>query len=268
MPLPDNFQAWEHLQDVIRKVHNKLVKEEFDDADDDDINTPRSSLKKACLIDDNDTIEITNMRMMFFYFSLRKAQDLQPFIYGIPISDYQVSNIYLPQIVCHWRESQQSAAIEKRYPIRAQCSIRFKGSYDSELEINALKSKIKNIFLNPVHSFEKGFNKYSYRDKIKGYEMIVTALNEFNAKKVINSMLEIQGDHPLNEDYLTVSTPQKNYNIQSTEKIKIGGKFYKKPSQRPKGKVIFTHAEFKVHGMPKDIILTGNLNLPLKANYS
>ena len=65
MPLPDNFSPWEHLQNVLRQVHNRIVKEEFSDiTDDDDIVTPRGSLKKACLLDDNDSAEMTVFKVL------------------------------------------------------------------------------------------------------------------------------------------------------------------------------------------------------------
>ncbi|NJO98673.1 MAG: hypothetical protein HC764_23945 [Pleurocapsa sp. CRU_1_2] len=150
-----------------------------------------------------------------------------------------------------------SAKVNDRYPIRAKYTIRYKEDISSKANVKALATKINNIFNKPVvHSFDKGRNKYSYRDKEKGYELIITATNKNEAKSVINSLLEIQGDNPLKEDCLSESVIDKNW--LTTETIRVNGETHKKPKQRPIGKVWFTHAELSVHGVTKDITLVDN----------
>lgn len=82
MPVPSNISSWEHLQDLFRLYHNKLVREEFSDLgallDDDDINIPRSSLKYGCTLKDDDTSTMTLLRLWLFYVVLRKASDFHP----------------------------------------------------------------------------------------------------------------------------------------------------------------------------------------------
>ena len=68
MPLPIDFSPWEHLQNTIRFAHNQQVRKEFDDIQvDDDITTPRGSLKVASLIDDKDTSTMTLIRMFLYH---------------------------------------------------------------------------------------------------------------------------------------------------------------------------------------------------------
>ena len=78
MPLPINFDEFEHLQSAFTKVYNLLVREEFDYVIDRNLNValPRHSLKQASLIKNNDTEEMVLMRLWLFFVHLRKAQDL------------------------------------------------------------------------------------------------------------------------------------------------------------------------------------------------
>ena len=62
-----------------------------------------------------------------------------------------------------------------------------------------------SIFNTPrPHSFVKGREKFSYRDKINGYEFIITARDKSEAKDVINKLLEIQGDNPVTSSRLSL----------------------------------------------------------------
>jgi hypothetical protein len=88
MALPDSFSEWEHLQSTLITYHNKGVRAEFADIEPDDaLDIPRGSLKRACLLKDDDTVDMTLLRLHLFFFHARKAADLQAPIYGIPITD-------------------------------------------------------------------------------------------------------------------------------------------------------------------------------------
>ncbi|MBN3959253.1 hypothetical protein [Nostoc sp. NMS8] len=99
MPLPDNFSEFEHLQDLVRLEHNKAVKAYFKNQEDDDISTPKASLKHACLIKDEDTAAMTQMRLWLFEITIGHAQSLQTPIYGIPVQELQRESKFRPQIV-------------------------------------------------------------------------------------------------------------------------------------------------------------------------
>jgi hypothetical protein len=56
MPKPINFSGFSQMVQTIADVQNRIVKEEFSDVSDDDlddINKPRSVLRAACTIDPN-----------------------------------------------------------------------------------------------------------------------------------------------------------------------------------------------------------------------
>jgi hypothetical protein len=205
------------------------------------------------LIFPRETQNMALLKMLTFRYECQQIH-LKPEIYGIPTLDFHESVVYLPQIVIHWRERTDVATANNRQPIKAQCSVRYRGTYESKSDLLALKRKIVSIFTNgsSEHHWTKGRNKYSYRDKLKGYEMIITASNETDAKDVIGKMLAIQDD-TLNNDYLTTSTTERSFTTRET--VRVAGRTFEKPKRRPTGEVYFNRAEFKVHGMPRDIIL-------------
>ena len=71
MTLPKNFNHWEHLQDIIRREHNKIVARYFKDLGDinwePNITTSRAKLRTACTIQDKDTAIQTQIRLYLFY---------------------------------------------------------------------------------------------------------------------------------------------------------------------------------------------------------
>jgi hypothetical protein len=247
----------ELFQSFCRKFFNRTVIEHFKDVTNDDPDTlsrsvPRQLIKRICLHKDKDPMILTVGRLLIWWVEARGLLD--EFIYGIPSANFHETVRFQPQVKLFWRESTKEAAVDNRYPARAAYTIRFKGDVSNRADILALRRKVELIFGGSTpHSFTKGREKYSYRDKEKGYEFIITAQNEVEAKSVINALLDIQGDKPLKEELLTRSTSERNWNAIQT--VRVNGQAYTKPKQRPVAKVRFTHAELAVHGMAKDITL-------------
>jgi hypothetical protein len=67
MPLPQNYSATEHLQDLLKRTVNQEVREWFRDVTSDDLSTPRSSLRQGCTHVEDDTMEMTIGRLLLFY---------------------------------------------------------------------------------------------------------------------------------------------------------------------------------------------------------
>ncbi|MFM5960095.1 MAG: hypothetical protein ACKOQ2_23555, partial [Dolichospermum sp.] len=61
MQLPQGFNEWENLHDQIIFNHNKLVQSYFKNQGNDDISTPKASLKHACKITDSDSAAMTQI---------------------------------------------------------------------------------------------------------------------------------------------------------------------------------------------------------------
>lgn len=263
MALPADFSPWEHLQQVVRLVHNRIVKEEFadlgDDSWDEDITIPRGSLRIACTMLDNDTAEMTLIRMHLFYLSLRKAQDMQAPMVGIPLDSFQESRKYKPQIMLYFQEDWQD--VDPNYqPVKGIITIRLMNQESTSItnaEVVGWANKIKSSFgTGTGFVWRKGKEMSSYLEKDKGYQLQLLVRDEAEGKKVVEQVLDIQGHSPdwSNFQHKINENPTMAYpTIPGNQTIL--GKTYKKPRKRPIADVRFQYAALNVHGFPKPIIL-------------
>ena len=261
MTLAEGFTPVQHFKSVLLKIYNKMVKEEFEDLDPDDldITTPRNSLKTACLISPEDSQILINNRMMLFYFLLRKAQDLQPSIAGIPLEDYAQKVTFRPQITLFFKEKEGS--VEEGYsPLRSQVSIRIPNKTHetiSKSELISYGNKIKFSFGGATpYYFKRGKVCVHYHDKAEGFRFLLFVFSKSEGKDVINKVLDLVGKTP-NWEYLSSSEnddPVSAYPIIPPTKI-IAGETRKMPRKRPVGNVYFQYATAEVYGVPRPIVL-------------
>ena len=101
MALPANFNHWEHLQDMIRREHNKIVARYFSDLGDatwePNLSSSRAQLRTACTIQDKDTAVQTHIRLYLFYEVLGYGRKRLGNFYGIPAREFQESFAGRPQ---------------------------------------------------------------------------------------------------------------------------------------------------------------------------
>ena len=257
MPLPEGFSPWEHLQTVLMQSYNRVVRDEFNDVgDDDDITIPRGSLRVACTIRDDDSIPQSFMRMMLFYFVLRKAQDLQTPVYGIPTDTYQQSVKFRPQVKLFFREDLDD--VETGYkPIEAEISFRLVNELSGTInQTEALRlARILQTEFTTSNGFrwQKGRLKVSYKKPEQGYSMVISAYSEAEGIRVIRKVLDIQ-NHAFDDDCLTVSHLGDNPPIVPPTEF-IYGQSRRLPRRRPVGWVRFQYAELHLWGMQNAIIL-------------
>lgn len=272
MALPTGFSSWEHLQTTIQQVQNRIVREEFndvgDDSWDDDITTPRGTLRVACTLKDDDSALETLNKLLLFYIVLRKASDLHPAIYGIPVTAFQESNVFFPQIRLFFLED--SSQVENTYsPVEAEVTFRLiNETRETITEANAkvIANKIKNLF-GTANGFtwKKGREYWTYKDLSKGYDFRVYAWNETEAKKIIEQVMDIQSHTPDWEKYLEGTTKKKTFRTVPLSS-RIYGKVRREARERPIATVRFKYAELKIHGLTNDVQLfdrTGFRHNPL-----
>jgi hypothetical protein len=263
MPLPDNFSAAEHLQDVITLVQNKIVRDEFNDLGDDNwdrnVTTPRASLRVACTHLDADSVDMTNLRLWLFYVVLKKCIDFHPAIFGTPSTSFQETTKYYPQVHLYFEE--KTTDVEPGYKaLRSQVSLRLIGETASTLSVTdatAIATRIKSLFVTGTRFFwKRGKLLFSYIDQSKGYYFQLLCFNEIEAKKIIEQVLDIRNHTPnwklLNQK--TNAEPVTSYPTIPGNKT-ILGKSYKQPRKRPVGTVYFTHAVVHVYGKPTPTVL-------------
>lgn len=256
MPLPEGFSDWEHLQDQVRRIHNRQVDKFFLGVPDDDISTSRGSLKKACKITDNETSVMTHMRLWLFEVTLKHAKSLQPDIYGLPVTTFQTQVEFKPQVQLYFMESLRD--VESGYsPVEAEISFRLTESqYQQDVspaEAKTLANKIKAAMATPPFTWKKGRILCTYKDSDRGYNFQLYTTNETEGKRVIEQVLDIRSHSP-NWDYLVVHESKRNFPIVPPTKT-VYGKSRRQPRKRPRADVKFRYATLHLYGIQNPVTL-------------
>lgn len=263
MTLPLDFNDFEHLQSTIIKLHNREVREAFSDLGGDEwlpnINTARASLRQACTIYDSDSALIMLLKQNLYFLTLRKAQDYQPTILGMPKGSLDPVRKYRPQIFLYFKED--TGDVEPGYPpVDGRISFRLMDK-DSETitktDLTTLANKIKTEFgVSNGYTWKKGKEYYNYTDKDKGYQLQILAFNKSEVKQLINKVLDIQG-HTYQDKKLTNSGNEDPTGAYPTipPTINILGESRREPRRRPVATVRFQYALANIWGKPDPIPL-------------
>lgn len=257
----------ELIQSFLRKYVNKSVKEHFKDVIGNDdaslsLNVPRQAIKRVCLHKDTDTLTLSLLRLLIWWVEARGLLD--EYIYGIPSTDFEISNTYYPQVKLHFREDKIEAASNTRRPARGEVSFRWRETSYTTTNINILANKIKQDFAQPIFFYKRGRELWTYADKSKGYYFQMTVDDEANAKKIMEQVMRIQDDvEPDWDSYLREHKDKKNYAIQKTVRVK--GETIKSPKKRPIAIVKFAYAELFIPGTVKPLILVDTTGTKAKA---
>lgn len=259
MPLPNNFSEWEHLQGQILRMHNRMVRDWFSDAPDDDISTPRGSLKRACLIQDNDPIALVNLRLWLFEVTFGRLANMQTPVYGIPVQEFQQDTKFKPQVKLVFYEDTQD--VEDGYrAIEAELTFRLiNETSESITETNArnLATKIRNEFAGgSLYRWHRGRYKATYLDKENGYDFRLQVYSQSEAEELIRKVLAIRDKTPdwaLFTFHETKDASSAYPTIPGTQRIY--GQTVKKPRRRPVGWVRFRKAQLLIWGRNKAITL-------------
>lgn len=259
MALPSNFSHAENFQDVVMKLTNKRVRKHFADVGPDDwepdLSTDRGRLRIACTHQEKDTLLETIGRLLLFNIEIGSSLDDLVHAYAMPVPDYHESVEFKPQVSLEFYESYAEAkAANRNYRARAVVSFRLtdKESHTiTQADISRLQTEIRTTFPKS-YVFKKGRHKISYRDKKLGYELILSAYTEAEAKELITKVLSLR-NHTPNWEYFNNSTSGKNFNEKKS--VTILGKRVTLPKRRPIANVRLKKAELKIHGRLKDIVL-------------
>lgn len=257
MPLPDGFSEWEHLQTKIIQVHNTEVRRFFKNQADDDISTPKASLKQACLIKDDDSLGMVQLRLWLFEVNCGHTRSLQRPVYGKPVITVQEEAVFKPQVELHFYQDWDSVP-DGFDPIDAEINIRIFGETNksyNRTKAELLARKIKNEFASPTQfQFDKGKHIVCYWDKEYGYNLQIYAISKTEGEQVIKKVLAIQ-DHPFRAKNMSVSSPERNSVNNPIETELVYGRTRKERRWRPTYRVKFRWASLKIHGVDEDIIL-------------
>jgi hypothetical protein len=261
--LPDGFDPYEHLQAIFRMMHNRRVRYEFRDVGPDDwepaIRTPRESLRVACTIVDNDNSGMMMMRLWLFYVLLRKASDMHPAIYGIPVPSFQEARKFKPQIQLYFQED--AGDVDRGYaPVTGEISFRLMNESSStltEAEAGIYANKVKTLFSSGNgFIWQKGRVQCVYTDRDRGYALRLLCRTKAEGRRIIEQVLDIQNHTP---DWKKMSVSENESAAAAyppvPENDYIFGRTRRTPRQRPVADVRFQYALLHIHGMPHPVVL-------------
>lgn len=258
MALPQGFSEFEHLQDLVRREHNKAVRKYFKNQADNDISTPKAGLKHACLIKDDDSGIMVQMRQWLFEITVGNAQSVQRPVYGIPVNEYQPDRRFKPQVKLYFLESwDETTHSNERIP-QAEGEITFKLMDESSETISRAKAEtlaraIKQELATPVFTWEKGWYKSTYLDIERGYDLRLFVKNKAEGERVVRKILSIR-NHAFERDNFQFIDHDRTYPVNAGTH-RVYGRTVKKFIKRRRVDVEFKFAQLLIWGQPNPINL-------------
>jgi hypothetical protein len=267
MALPPQFSEQEHLQDTIRRWMNREIRDYFSelggDEWDEDITSPRASLRVACNHKDTDSLLMTSLRWDLF--ERVRLQRIQVPITGIPSGTYQETRRYRPQIQLYFLEDL--ADVEPGYsPVAGEISFRLM-QYSSDTITpaiaNAYATRVRSNFsVGTGYLWRKGRGMLAYTEPRKGYGLKIFCRNEPEGQALINQVLDVGQDTP--------NWEKANYSENLSESAaypvipptdRIYGQLRRIPRKRPIATVRFQYALLHVWGLAHPIPLVDRTGL-------
>jgi hypothetical protein len=222
----------------------------------DDLQNTQSGMKLACLLQDDDTVDMFLLRMFLYYFVFQG--NLPTPVYGIPVPDYDIQFVYKPQVKLIFKEDWSAFLMENGLN-RATAEISFRLMHESAATINhgkaeAIALRIKEFLASGNgFTFEKGTIKVTYIDKANGINFILAVISEAEGVRVIERVLEV-AQVSFNERFVKIKQSRDNY-PQVPGFQEVYGRQKRKPRKRPTTRVRFRKAELDVWGLGHPITL-------------
>ncbi|MGF1481252.1 MAG: hypothetical protein ACFB4I_17510 [Cyanophyceae cyanobacterium] len=268
MALPEGFSEAENLQDVITLVVNKEVRQWFSDVDlneaDPDLGNDRARLRWACTHKEQDTIDMTILRLRLFDTVCGWAQEGLGKYYGMPIYDFDMNFRYKPQISLHFWEDRQDVA-DGMYPVRSRISFRLMGETSENMtraEVERLADRIDRSFnVGSGFIWRRGKDMLTYNDRDRGYWMQILCRSQAEGRRVVEQVLDVQQHTP---DWSLAAYKE---NLEPTQAyptvpppMRILNETYREPRRRPIADVRFRYALLHLWGKPYPVTLVDNTN--------
>lgn len=250
-------KQWSLVRSWLRKTYNKEVHEFFKDlpADiDPDNSSGRSTTKAVCLIGAADSQGIAAQKQENFR-RLKEAVGIGAYT---PSHDYErlpgISFRGIPQVQLWFLEKYSTAKTNGRIknPHEMLVSFRINGDWSTEAPAKAMALKIKGKFATPIFQIQSGELKVTYLDKSKGYDFRLLIDSKEEAKRVIESVMDLNGDTP---QWKLLKTHKSEEGFDTVETVRVVGETIKITSLRPKTEVFFRYAIAKVPPRISEIAL-------------
>lgn len=218
----------------------------------------RKALRDSLLIQAKESRTSAMFKIQYFREFVQHTH-LKPDVYGMPITTYHESFPFHPQVGLFF--SQDSGAVPKgRAPVIAEMNFRLMGETPAtmtETKASSLATKIANTLASgkTTYSYTKGKIIVPYTDKQHGYQFKIFCNSKAEGIEVIKKVLSIQ-EHTYNEEFINVSTPEKESENNPTGTHLVYGEQVKKMRWRPTANVYFRYATLKLSGLMRDVVLT------------
>ncbi|MEH2014910.1 hypothetical protein [Nostoc sp.] len=258
MALPDDFSPAQHLLEMLIGTHNRTVQQTFIGVPDADLEHPLGGMKLACLLTEDDTVDMILLRLMLFWFEFKG--NLPAPLYAIPTEDYQ-SRIFTaqrPEVKLIFREDYSTFLAENKFQ-RAKAEISWRLVNETSATINQSKAhsialRIKEVFAEGQgFTWERGPLQVTYRDPPHGVRFSLFVASQAEAIRVIERVLEV-AEVAFNEELISVSKNNQNYPVVPATH-EVYGKAVKGIRRRPLTDVRFYRAELHVYGLRNPIRL-------------
>ena len=268
MSLPENFSPTEFLQDAVRLILNKEVRQWFNDVEmdevDPDLGNDRARLRFACTHQELDTVDMTILRLRLFDTVCGWANSNLGLFYGMPIDLYQEKFQYKPQIQLHFVEDWQD--LDPGYPpVTGRISFRLMNETSesiSRAQVEGLATRTKTAMSSgDGFVWRKGKGTAVYYDNERGYRLRINVRSKAEGKQIVEQVLDIQSHSPDWKyfKYLESEEPMQAYpTIPPTKHIL--GETVRMPRQKPIADVRFAYALLHVHGRTKAIVLVDRVH--------
>lgn len=270
MPLPEQFNEWEFLQDMIRKTENKKILSFFSDMGGDDwdidVSTNRGSLRHACTHKDDDTAQMTLLRMWLFYFGMLSSapyQTEQQIIYGTPATSFHSTWRTHPEVKLYFSEDRDD--VEPGYdPIWGEISYRLIDKTSETItipEVIQIGNRITQKFnASGGYRWHKGWHKCTYLDKAKGYDFRLLIYDKAEGERIIRDVMELENEtfREALFQYAEKGNPSDAFPTEPGTMMVLG-KPIKRPRRRARAYVRFRYAHLFLPGVPKPVLIASNL---------
>lgn len=236
------------------------MRREFQDLEgiDENINTPRASLRQACLIRGDESAKIIDLKLYLFYIILRKAKDLHPPIYAVP-EKKAVLRRNRPQVKLYFLEDLTDVEFGTA-PVEGEVSFRLMSETTQSLtnsKIEQLAFKIRDTFATgDRYVWRKGKHMFSYSDWPLGYQLQLLVRDRTDGRDLAEKVLSLQNHTPdwSKANYSQNEEPLSAYPYNPGTEM-ILGEPKKKYRKRPNVDVRFTAAFLFLSEQPNPVVL-------------
>jgi hypothetical protein len=244
---------------VAKKLFNLEVKRYFAEVTSDelDLNTPRSSLRTACIHQETDNLSLTIGRILLFELTIRGGNSAANHVGPAPT--HKVIRKGVPQLILFFLEDADDVDPEYR-AVSGRISIRLMGETPKTLTragLLALGNRVKAEFGGGGgYIWKKGRTMLSYTSWEEGYQLQILCFSESDGRTLIGKILDLRNDTP---DW---SLSNLSENLEEGEAYPIVppremilGEQTRLPRARPRANVRFQSAWIESPGLPDRLFI-------------